>query len=179
MQAKNTPEHYGWIMMSLHWLIAILIIGLIILGLYMVPLAIGRFKLKLYGWHKEWGLLVLGLVALRLIWRWLNTNPSLPIHMWLIEKIVARLMHYLFYVLMFLVPISGWLMSSAAGLPVSFFGLFILPDFVYPNEQSRLFFQQAHEILAYVLLACIVLHTLAALKHHFINKDDVLRKMLP
>lgn len=179
MQAQNTTESYGWVMMLVHWFMAILIVGMIILGLYMVSLPIGRLKLKLYGWHKEWGLFILGLVTFRLIWRWLNQLPTLPVNMPRIEIFAARFVHYLFYILMFLVPLSGWLMSSAAGLPVSFFGLFTMPDLVIANEQSRVFFEDAHELLAYVLLGCIVLHMLAALKHHFINKDDVMRKMLP
>jgi cytochrome b561 len=94
------------------------------------------------------------------------------------EKIAARSVHYTFYVLMFALPVSGWIITSAAGLPASFFGLFVLPTLVAPNEETRILFQEIHRWVGYGLIAIIVLHVSAALKHHFINKDDILRRML-
>lgn len=176
MQLTNTENRYGIVTIFLHWLMAILIIGLLALGLYMVALPISHQKLKLYGWHKEYGLLALALVIFRLIWRLTNITPSLSLP--LLEKIAARSVHWAFYIFLFAMPITGWLITSAAGLPASFFGLFVLPNLISPNEELRVLFQEIHKWLGYGLIATIVLHASAALKHHFINKDDILRRML-
>ncbi|KTC84848.1 cytochrome b [Legionella brunensis] len=79
---------------------------------------------------------------------------------------------------MFTLPITGWLITSAAGLSASFFGLFTLPSLIIPNEELRAIFEEIHEWLAYGLIALLALHTAAALKHHFINRDDILRRMI-
>lgn len=177
MQIKNSTTRFGIVAILFHWLIAVLIIGLLALGLYMVSLPFGLEKLKLYGWHKEYGFLVLFLATFRLIWRLSNTNPELALP-WL-EQIAARSMHWAFYVFMFAMPITGWLITSAAGLPASFFGWFTLPNLIAPNESQRIVFEWVHQWLGYALIAAICLHFAAALKHHFINKDDILRRMLP
>ena len=176
MHVKNTTDRYGVAAIFLHWLMAVLLIGLLILGLYMVALPISLEKLKLYGWHKEYGLLALWLAILRVAWRIINITPYLALPRW--ERIAARSVHWAFYGFMFALPITGWLITSAAGLPASFFGLFVLPDLVVPDEAQRLLFQEIHEWLGYGLIAAIGLHTCAALKHHFFNKDDILRRML-
>lgn len=176
MRITNTEDRYGVLAIFLHWLMAIILIGLLALGLYMVDIPIGIEKLKLYGWHKEYGLLALALVIVRLVWRLVTITPSLQLPLW--EIIAARTVHWAFYGFMFAMPITGWLITSAAGLPVSFFGLFVLPNLIAPNEELRILFQEIHEWLGYALIATIVLHASAALKHHFINKDDILRRML-
>lgn len=179
MHVKNTHTEYGYIAILLHWIMAALIIALLILGLYMTNLPIGLQKLKLYGWHKELGVLALGLVIIRILWRYSNITPSLTPLLPLWEAIAARCTHWIFYLLMIALPITGWIMSSAAGLPVSFFGLFVLPDIVSANEEYRILFQQIHQWLGYAIIAFICLHVAAACKHHFINKDDIMRRMLP
>lgn len=176
MRLKNSDVHFGLIAILLHWIMAILIISMLALGLYMTPLPISLEKLKLYGWHKEYGFLVLALVILRLTWRLINKTPDLSIPWY--EKIAARMVHWAFYVFMFAMPISGWLITSAAGLPASFFGLLTLPNLIAPNEESRLFFQMVHQWLGYALIVTIVLHISGALKHHLIDKDDILRRMI-
>lgn len=177
MQIKNSATRFGIVSILLHWIIAVLIIGLLALGLYMVSLPISLEKFKLYGWHKEYGFLVLFLVIFRTVWRLSNPLPELALP-WL-EQIAARSMHLAFYGFMFAMPLTGWLITSAAGLPASFFGLFTMPNLIAPDETKRIFFQWAHQWLGYALIAAIFLHTAAALKHHFINKDDILRRMLP
>ncbi|HRE31868.1 MAG TPA: cytochrome b [Candidatus Berkiella sp.] len=179
MQLKNTQNRFGTIAMLLHWAMALIMIGMIILGLYMVTLPISLAKLKYYGWHKEWGVLILMLATVRLAWSFSNTVPSLPPQMPKWEQLAAHGMHYVFYGFMFALPITGWMLSSAAGLPVSFFGLFTLPDLIAASEPSRLLLTQIHKWLAYGLIAAICGHAGAALQHHFINKDDILRRMLP
>lgn len=177
MLIKNTENRYGAAAIFLHWLMAILIIGLLIIGLYMVPLPINPQKLRFYRWHKEFGMVVLFLVLLRVAWRFSNIVPTLvSLPLW--ERFAARSVHYAFYVFMFAMPITGWMMSSAAGFPVSFFGLFLLPDLVLPDEQLRIVLTDTHMWLGYLLIATIFLHVSASFKHHFINKDDILRRML-
>ncbi|QRN03828.1 cytochrome b [Legionella sp. MW5194] len=176
MRIKNDDSHFGLAAIGLHWLMAVLIIGLLILGFFMVSLPVSLQKLKLYGWHKEYGFLALFLVAVRLLWRLSNATPRLNLPRW--EVLSARSVHWLFYALMLLMPLTGWLITSAAGLPASFFGWFILPNLTGPDEQLRQVFEQAHEWLAYALIGLIGLHTAAALKHFFINKDDVLQRMI-
>ena len=176
MRLNNTENQYGIMAILLHWIMAILIIALLVLGLYMVKVPISLEKLKLYGWHKEYGILVLLLVGLRLLWRLTNQTPRLSLPWW--EKLAARTVHWTFYVLMFAMPITGWLITSAAALPVSFFGYIVLPDLISPNAATMKLFQIIHQWLGYGLIVVIVLHASAALKHHFINKDDILRRML-
>jgi len=176
MLLKNSTTHYGKIAIILHWIMALLLICLVILGLYMVKLPIGLEKLKMYGWHKEYGILALMLVIVRFTWRLTNKTPSLDIP--LLEIIAARTVHWLFYVFMVALPITGWLVTSAAGLPVSFFGLFVLPNLVSSDSQSLAVYEEIHKWLGYGLIATFSLHTAAALKHHFINKDDILKRML-
>ena len=179
MQIKNTAGRYGSVAMLLHWLMALLLIGLLGLGLYMTGLPLGLQKLKFYGWHKEFGILVLMLVIARVAWRVLNITPILPTHMPTWERFAANSAHYVFYLLMFALPITGWMMSSASGLPVSFFGVFVLPDLVSQNDQLQMLFIEIHKWLGYGLITILCVHIAAALQHHFIYKDDILRRMLP
>lgn len=175
---RNSTHDYGSVAILLHWLIAFIVIGLTILGLYMVRLPLSLPKIRYYGWHKEWGMLVLGLIVVRLLWRWMNVLPQLTyLPRW--EQNSARFVHRLFFIVLILMPLTGWLISSATGFPVSFFGLFLLPDLIPPSEHSRIFFQDVHRVMGYFLIGVLSLHVIAALKHHFINKDDILRRMLP
>lgn len=176
MQLTNSNKQYGLIAILLHWIMAILIVGLII-GLYMTRIPIGLLKLKLFGWHKEYGILVLMLVMLRIVWRVTNIHPSLA-ELLTFERIAARIVHWLFYVFMIALPLTGWLITSAAGLEISFFGLFLIPNLISPNENLRALFQGIHQWLSYGLIVTFCGHVGAALKHHFINKDTILRRML-
>jgi cytochrome b561 len=151
--------------------------GMLALGLYMVRLPISLEKLQLYGLHKEYGLLLLTLVLIRITWRVINISPRLSGPSW--EKFAAHAAHLALYGCMLAMPISGWLLTSAAGLPPSFFGLFVLPTLCAATPESLALFEAIHEWLAYGFIALIVLHASAALKHHFIDKDTVLRRMLP
>jgi cytochrome b561 len=176
---RNTQYQYGAIAIILHWVMAFIVIAMLILGLYMTRLPVSLQKLKMYGWHKEFGILVLGLVMIRVGWRLSNITPLLSTYVPAWEEFIARCTHWSFYLLMGALPITGWVISSAAGLPVSFFGWFVLPNLVLPNEELRILFQNIHEWLAYALIALICLHVAAALKHQFINKNDIMRRMLP
>lgn len=177
MLLKNTVSRFGLIAILLHWTMAILLLFLIGLGLYMTRIPVSIHKLQYYGWHKEFGLLALMLVIVRLTWRLTNTLPTLA-QLPRFEQIAARMAHWAFYFFMFALPITGWLLTSAAGLPVSFFGWFVLPNFVSADENSRILFTQIHQWLGYGLIATFCLHTTAALKHYFINKDEILQRMI-
>lgn len=179
MPIANTESRYGVISIFLHWLMAIIVIGLLALGLYMVSLPISLQKLKFFGWHKEFGILVLMLVCARLGWRFANVQPQLPSHMRTLERVGAHGAHLALYGCMFAMPLTGWMLSSAADLPVSFFGLFVLPDLVSPDNHLRDLLITIHGWLGYGLIALIVMHASAALHHHFYYKDDILRRILP
>lgn len=179
MKVTNTENHYGAVAILLHWIMAIIIIGLLALGLYMVRLPDNLQKLQLFGWHKEYGMLVLMLVCFRIGWRFANIVPALPNDIPIWQKIAARTVHWAFYIFMFAMPLTGWLITSAANLPVSFFGWFTIPTLISPNSDLQSFFSEIHEWLAYAFIATICLHSGAALQHHFINKDNVLKGMLP
>lgn len=177
MRIKNTESRYGIVTIFLHWLMAIIMIGLVILGLYMTGLPISLEKLKLFGIHKEFGLLILFLAMFRIVWRIGNITPLLPDTIPLWQKFAAHAVHYALYGFMFALPITGWLLSSAAGIPPSFFGLFVLPGLVAPNHHLQDLFTVTHQWLAYGLIATFCAHVGAALKHHFINKDNILKRI--
>ena len=179
MCLKNTKDSYGIVAKGLHWLMALLIIGMIALGLYMEELQNSPDKFRLFGLHKSFGITLLFLVWLRVVWRVINVTPTLPDSLPAFEKGLARLGHLGLYALMFALPLTGWAMSSAAGFPVSVFGWFVMPNLLEANHQMKELFEDVHGLLAWVLMAVIGLHVLAALLHHFYYKNDVLRKMLP
>jgi cytochrome b561 len=114
-----------------------------------------------------------------LSWRLFNPPPALPAGMSKLERVLAKATHIAFYVLLFAMPFTGWLMSSAKNYSVSWFGLFTWPDLVGKNEQAFEVLKQTHDAMSVVLLSIAILHILAALKHHFWNKDDVFKRMLP
>lgn len=177
MLYKNTDQRFGLIAILLHWSMALLLIGLLCLGLYMSELPIGIQKLKFYGWHKEFGVLALMLATVRITWRITNTTPALSnLPRW--ERLAARSAHYAFYFFMFAQPATGLLLSWSANLPVSFFNLFTIPVLITPDESKRILFTQIHMWLAFGLIATICLHVGAALKHFLIDRDDILQRML-
>lgn len=177
MLVKNTANKFGVVAITFHWLMAVLLIILIAIGLYMTRIPVSLEKLKLYGWHKEWGLLALMLVMLRIVWRIGNITPLLTeLPAW--ERLAAHTVHWAFYFFMLAIPVTGWLLTSAAGLPPSFFGIWVLPDLVSPNPHLQSLFTEVHRWLSYGLILTFCGHVGAALKHHFINKDDVLKRIL-
>jgi len=179
---RNTEARYGSVAVTLHWLMALLLVTLLALGLYMVSLPDAGFdttKITLILLHKQLGLLALVLVGLRLAWRVGNCLPRLVESLPDWQKLAARFVHLCFYGLMLALPLTGWLMSSAAGIPVSLFGLVDLPDLVRHDESLFRGLIEVHAWLGWALLACIVAHVGAALGHHFVLKDETLTKMLP
>lgn len=179
MPIRNTKSQYGSVAKFLHWLMFLLIVGLIIVGSFMEDIEPMTLKFQVYGLHKSLGISVLILVAVRLLWKITNTSPSLPAHMKPIEKLMAHAGHAALYLLLIAMPVSGWVMSSAAGFPVSVFGLFTLPDLVAPDRHLMKDMEDVHELLANAIMVLVSIHALAALMHHFYHKDNVLKRMLP
>lgn len=179
MAIRNTPARWGSVAQLLHWLIVVLIIAQVILANLAEDLPIGVRKLAMYARHKSVGITILGLAVLRLLWRWANPTPDLPSTLRPYERALATLTHVGLYVLLFAMPLTGWMMTSARGFPVSWFGFLQLPDFVPKNDALYNAMKETHDTLALALYAIVFLHVAAALKHHFILRDDVLRRMLP
>ena len=179
MALRNTTHRWGAIAQLLHWLIVALIITQFTLATLFDDLPPSARKLALLARHKSVGITILMLAALRLAWRWTNPTPPLPDTLKPWERSLARLNHVLLYVLLFAVPLAGWTMSSARGFPVSWFGLFTLPDLVPKNKSLYELLVTTHGALAWTLGVVAIIHMLAALKHHFVLKYDVLRRMLP
>jgi cytochrome b561 len=179
MALWNTTRRWGAVAQLLHWLIVVLIVVQVTLALMADDLPLGMKKLALLARHKSVGITILMLAILRLAWRWFNPTPQLPPTLRSWEQTLARLTHFLLYALLFAMPLSGWLMSSARGFPVSWFGYFQLPDLVPKNHALYEALVTTHDSLAWVLGAVVALHVAAALKHHFMLRDDVLRRMLP
>jgi cytochrome b561 len=179
MPTQHSPTRYTAVAKVLHWIIAALIVTQFTLAWMADDLPLGARKLGLLARHKSFGMTVLMLAILRLLWRLKHRVPALPSGMTSLERRVARATHAAFYVLLFAMPLTGWMMSSAKNYSVSWFGWFTWPNLIGKNEAAFDFLRGAHEIMSYVLLTIAVLHILAALKHHFWNKDDVLLRMLP
>jgi cytochrome b561 len=178
MQLRNTTARWGSVAQFLHWLIVALIITQVILAFSAEQLH-GMAKLAMLARHKSVGITILMLATVRLVWRLGNPTPPLPTTLKPYERLLARFTHAALYVLIFAMPMSGWIMTSARGFPASWFNLFQLPDLVAKNRPLYEAMKQTHETLAWTLGAVATLHLLAALKHHFVLKDTVLRRMLP
>jgi cytochrome b561 len=174
-----TSERYTPAAIALHWLVALLIIANLALGLYTVDLPLSPAKLRNFSYHKWIGVTVFMLAAARLLWRLGHAPPALPATMPPWERRAARLTHALLYVLFFAAPLTGWLFSSAAGFQTVYLGMVPIPDLLSKDKALADALKLAHKSINYTLAAVIVLHAAAALKHHFIDKDDVLRRMLP
>jgi cytochrome b561 len=179
MAVRNSITRWGSIAQALHWLIVVLIAIQVTLALIADDLPLGMKKLAMLARHKSVGITILVLAIIRLIWRWANPTPSLPGTLKPYERVLANFTHAALYLLLFAMPLSGWMMSSARGFPVSWFGWVQLPDFVPKNKALYDAMLQTHDVLAISLGAIVFLHIAAAVKHHVVLKDDVLRRMLP
>ena len=171
--------HYTATAKALHWGIAVLIFGMLGLGFYMTGLDLSPTKLQLFSWHKWAGVTVFMLVVVRLAWRVTHRPPALPAHMPALERFAAHAGHHLLYVLMIAIPLSGWLMSSAKGVQTVWFGVLPIPDLLAKDKVLGDLLQTLHMSLNLGLGLLVLGHVGAALKHHFIDKDEVLVRMLP
>jgi cytochrome b561 len=178
IQFRNSADSWGAVARGLHWLIAALILAQFAIGSIAEEMKLTPAKLDLFVWHKSIGVTVLLLAVLRLIWRIANPPPApLPgTPDW--EHRLASLAHWLIYVLVFAVPLSGWLVSDASRVPFKAYFLVSMPDFIATNHDLQEAAAEVHEALTTALLLLVIVHAAAALRHHFLLQDDVLRRML-
>lgn len=174
-----TTRHYTRTAKSLHWLMALMIFGLLALGFYMSDLPLSPDKLQYYSWHKWAGVSVFALVWLRLLWRATHRPPAMPDHMPAPMQWAAHAGHFALYALMIAIPLSGWLMSSAKGVQTVWFGVLPIPDLLAKDKELGKSLAELHEALSIGLLLLMAGHAAAAFFHHFFHKDDTLRRMLP
>jgi cytochrome b561 len=183
MNTVSASHRYTGPAIALHWVLALALAASFILGHYMADLPFSPWRLKLYNWHKWAGVTILVLSALRLVWRFRHRPPALPQAVtrampgWQMQAYHAT--HVAMYVLFFAVPLLGWAYSSAAGFPIVVFGVLPLPDFVAVGKPLADLLKPWHEISANTLAALVVLHVVAALKHHLMDKDGLLERMRP
>jgi cytochrome b561 len=173
------PTRYTGTAIALHWLVTLLILAAFPLGVYMHELPLSPSKLQLYSYHKWLGVTVFLLAVARLTWRATHTPPPLPATTPAWQQRAAHGLHFLLYVLLFAIPLSGWLMSSAKGFQTVYLGVLPLPDLVGKDKALGELLTEVHKILNFTLLTLFAAHVAAALKHHFIDRDGVLAQMLP
>jgi cytochrome b561 len=172
-----TEPHYTRTAVSLHWIIAGLIIAGLFMGWTMTDMVISPQRLKVYNYHKWVGVTVLALALVRLVWKLTHPAPALPaMPRW--QQLVARISHGLLYVLMIAVPMAGWIYSNAAGYRVVYLGKLPLPNLVERDKELAAAWVQVHGSLAMILAVLVGVHVLAALQHQFLVRDNTLRRML-
>ena len=171
------PAQYTRTAVALHWAVAGLVITLLAMGWIMTDMASSPTKLQVVTWHKWGGITVLALFFVRSVWRLTHpVPPPLPMARW--QQRAAGIMHALLYAMLLVQPLTGWLFSSAAGRQVVYLNLIPLPNLVARNPALGAVFKDIHGNGAALLTAIVGLHALAALKHHFVDRDDTLRRML-
>jgi cytochrome b561 len=175
----NLPDSYTRTAIGLHWLIALLIAASFSLGVYMQDLPLSPDKLRFYSWHKWAGVTIFLLVLLRILWRLMHRPPGPPASIPVWQQRSANLVHFLLYVLMVAVPVSGWLMSSAKGVQTVWFGVLPLPDLLEKDKGLGELLATVHKTLNFSMAGLVLIHAGAALKHHLADHDEVLARMLP
>jgi cytochrome b561 len=181
--STGAPRRYTTTAILLHWVLGLSLIALFGVGLYMTGLPFSPARLKLYNWHKWAGVTLLALAVLRLAWRLTHRPPALPTAItqdmprW--QHLAHHGTHHLLYLLFFAVPLIGWAYSSAAGFPIVFLGQWPLPDLLPVNRALAEAIKPWHQYSAFAMAGLVVLHIAAALKHQFIDRDGLLRRMLP
>ena len=175
---RNTADSWGAAARGLHWLIAALIVVQFVIGSIAEEMSLTPAKLDLFVWHKSIGVTILVLAVLRLAWRMGNPPPLAPAGMTQWERKVAAFAHWIIYVLLFAVPLSGWWVSDASRVPFKAFFVVPMPDFIATDRALQEAAAEVHEALTTTLLIVVIAHVAAALRHHFLLHDDVLRRML-
>jgi cytochrome b561 len=175
----NSKTSWGWPARTLHWLGAVIILVLLAHGWWMTHMTPRPDRLANYAWHAALGYDFMVLIVLRLIWRWLNPVPELPVDSKAWERLAAHTAHWSLYVLMLVVSVTGWLVATTFRVPITKDLLGIdLPAIVTTVERPmRQLIEGSHMVLAYVLAAIVVVHILGALRHHLFKRNDVLRRM--
>lgn len=179
MTKTSAPSTYTGIARSLHWLVGLGMLATFGVGIYMSDLPFSPAKLQIYSWHKWAGVTLFLLSVLRLAWRLTHQPPGAVAGMPAWQHAAAEWMHRLLYVLMLAIPLSGWLMSSAKGFQTVYFGILPLPDLIAKNVALSEILEKVHGSLNLLMVTMVALHAAAAIKHHIIDRDEVLVRMLP
>jgi cytochrome b561 len=178
MPLTNSATRYGLVPQFLHWLVVVLIVVQYLLAESADELPAGLEKLTTLARHKSLGITIMLIALARIGWRLFDRPPPPPpMPRW--QRVAAAATHWGLYALLLALPLTGWMMSSAANYPVSWFGLVQLPDLVMPSKALQDLMHEVHEVLFGALLALAGLHLLAALKHQFVDRDGLLTRMLP
>ncbi len=176
---RDTREAWGSVTRALHWLMALLILAMFVLGWVAVNYPMSPTKLKLFIWHKSIGLTLLGLVVVRIAWRIANATPAPPLETSTTERRLARTGHAFLYLLMIAMPVSGYVINSTANFPFRYFGGMKVPNLIPTNELWQGAAETVHLAAFWIFLLIISIHVLAAVRHHVIKKNNVLIRMLP
>jgi cytochrome b561 len=179
MSIRDSHTRWGMVSQLLHWLFVALLIVQVVLGLTDRALPLGPTRSAVIGFHKSLGITILALVVIRLLWRLAHPVPDLPFNLKRRERLLARFTQVTLYVLLFAMPINGWLLASAHAYGITWFNLFRIPFLVRKNLTLFDIMDQLHEAMAVLLGLIVALHVAGALRHHFVLKDDTLRRMLP
>ena len=180
MQWRNSIGRYGVFAKSLHWLIVFGIVAQDLLAEAQEDKTASSGAMTAMDWHVSIGITLLALATLRVIWRAVDVTPRWPASMRGFERLLAKAGHLGLYGLLFALPLSGWLLTSVEGEALRYFGWFELPALAPAGAESREhLIEEVHEVLFNALFALAVLHVIAALKHHFIDRDNILKRMLP
>jgi len=174
----NSPR-YTATAIALHWLMALLLAGLVGVGVYMHDLPLSPWKLRIFSWHKWAGVTAFLLVVVRLAWRAGHLPPVLPATMPRWQQWAAHAGHAALYLLMLAIPLTGWLMSSAKGFQTVYFGVLPIPDLMSKDKELGDLLRKVHEALNWTLVVTVAGHVAAAVKHHVLDHDDVLVRMAP
>lgn len=173
---KNSEQNYGVFSISVHWISAILFIGATILGLYLEELPWGPTKSELMDLHKSVGVILMFLILLRIVWRFISPNPPAIDTAKAWEQTMSKVVMGVLMLALLLMPLSGWIMSNAGGHSVELFTL-PMPTLIGESESIKEIASSVHAILGKLAILAILLHLAGALKHHFIYKDNVLKRM--
>jgi cytochrome b561 len=178
MKIRNSADAWGAVARGFHWVIAALILAQFVVGSVAEEMKLTPAKLDLFVWHKSIGVTVLVLALLRLAWRLGNPPPVMPAGTPDWERRLAAIAHWALYALIFAVPLSGWWVSDASRVPFKAFFFLPMPDFIETDRVLQETAAEVHEVLTMTLLIVVIVHIAAALRHHFLLHDDVLRRML-
>ena len=179
MTLRNNSDTWGSVSIALHWLTFLMVAGMAVVGLWMTELATSPFKIQVYALHKSFGLTVLGLTALRLLWRLFSGRPHAVPGSPRWQDRIAALTHGALYALLVAIPLSGWWFNSASGFGLRWFGLVALPKLGGFDPQLKQLARETHETLFFILATLVAVHAAAALWHHYRLRDRTLSRILP
>jgi len=179
MTLKNPVDRWGAVSQAFHWMIVVLLVVMAYLGLTMTDLPTSAHKANVYALHKSIGLTILVLVVLRLAWRLYAGRPVEVDGMPRWQHRIASLTHAALYVLLFAIPLSGWVINSASGFPLRWFGLVRVPAIAPRDHALNALAKETHEVLFWILVATAAVHAAAAIYHHIVQRDATLVRMLP